>query len=177
MLTAKRVRALFDLDADVGLLVWRERDQTEFKRRGEWLYWNRQHAHQIAGTVHKDGYRVVSVDGKPYKAAILVWAHHTGHWPEGIVDHGNGDRLDDRPSNLEDVTHAVNMKNKATYKNNRSGVVGVYWIEKLGKWQAVIGSGGLKHLGYFVKKDDAIAARKAAEVAHGFHINHGRNVA
>jgi hypothetical protein len=31
-----------------------------------------------------------------------------------------------------------------------------------------------KHLGYFGTLAEAAAARKKAEMSHGFHVNHGR---
>ena len=53
--------------------------------------------------------------------------------------------------------------------------MGVYWHVGAGKWQAQIKvKHGLKYLGIFTEKSDAIAARKAAEAKYGFHENHGR---
>jgi hypothetical protein len=44
-------------------------------------------------------------------------------------------------------------------------------------WEAWIRvRGKSKHLGYFKRRDDACAARLAAERAHGFHENHGRQM-
>lgn len=55
---------------------------------------------------------------------------------------------------------ASNKPNKA----NKSGVKGVYWNEKIGKWEAYINLHRQKiHLGKFREKEDAIKARRVAE--------------
>jgi len=60
-------------------------------------------------------------------------------------------------------------------KDNTSGVVGVCWDKRARKWQASITlDGRTKGIGNFKSKADAIAARKAAEIDHCFHENHGR---
>jgi hypothetical protein len=54
-------------------------------------------------------------------------------------------------------------------KNSKSGVTGVRWIEKRKRWQALVKVDKKQiHLGFFVDKDAAIAARQAANVKYGF---------
>ena len=50
----------------------------------------------------------------------------TGEWPRGVVDHINGNKMDNRWANLRDVTQSVNMQNqrKAT-RANKTGYLGV----------------------------------------------------
>lgn len=49
-------------------------------------------------------------------------------------------------------------------KANKSGVKGVWWNGKIGKWEAYINLHGRKiHLGKFSEKEDAIKARSVAE--------------
>ena len=58
--------------------------------------------------------------------------------------------------------------------NNTSGVTGVSWNRKAGKWDAYIKVNGKRiNLGYYVDKQDAIKTRRDAEIKHGFHENHG----
>ncbi len=45
-----------------------------------------------------------------------------GKEPDEYLDHISGDFLDNRISNLREVTHAQNMLNKKKYKNNTSGI-------------------------------------------------------
>ena len=55
--------------------------------------------------------------------------------------------------------------NKLPTKANKSGIVGVNWDKSRGKWQASLRFKGHKYnLGRFEKIEDAMAARKAAEI-------------
>ena len=93
--------------------------------------------------------------------------------PSGMVtDHINGNPLDNRRSvNLRVVTQHENQINRHRLnKNNKTGIRGVNYYPNLSKrypWQAQIGVRGKRlKLGMFATKDEAIAARKAAEIKH-----------
>lgn len=76
------------------------------------------------------------------------------------IDHINGDKLDNRRINLRFVTQQINMQ-------NRSGVLGISYIEYKKKWRAYITvNRKQKHLGYFLTRDEAIEARKVGEQLH-----------
>lgn len=78
--------------------------------------------------------------------------------------HGNKTRNDNRKSNLRIATPSQNMMNKPLLKNNTSGITGVSWNKRKGKWESYITiDNKRKGLGYFTNFDDAIEARKAAE--------------
>jgi hypothetical protein len=47
-----------------------------------------------------DGHRYVEIDGELYRADMVAWALQTGEWPEGEIEHINGDRGDNRWVNL-----------------------------------------------------------------------------
>ena len=112
------------------------------------------------------------VHGKTYPSHVLAYILHTGRRPDGMLDHINHDRTDNRWENLRVVTPAENMKNKSKYKNNKSGHTGVYSKGK--RWAANIRLDGcLKYLGTFNCKTSALIARKHAERKFGFHTNHG----
>ena len=79
----------------------------------------------------------------------------------------NGHKIDNRKSNLEFVTSSENKMNLSLREDNKSGVTGVFWIENRHKWWAYIGINGKRiGLGYFPNKEDAIKARKEAEVKY-----------
>jgi len=103
----------------------------------------------------------------------LIWAMVNGEWPDGEIDHINGDRSDNRISNLRVVTHRENAMNRSRRSDNASGVTGVH---KCGsKWRATIKtSDGYKCLGLHSTIEDAARVRYLAERAHGYHANHGR---
>lgn len=89
------------------------------------------------------------------------------------VDHINGNGLDNRRCNLRLVTHSENQINRVGKQaNNTSGIKGVSWSKKLGKWQATIqADNAQKHLGFFSDKMEAKRAYDdAAEVLHGAFV-------
>lgn len=59
------------------------------------------------------GYHKIVIDGRQYHRSLLVWFMHTEEWPisDMIVDHRNGNRLDDRFENLRLVPQSVNRAN------------------------------------------------------------------
>lgn len=73
------------------------------------------------------GYRLMNVQKKTYWAHRLAWLYVYGSWPNGQIDHINGDRSDNRIANLRDVTPSVNSQNQRRAKaHNSVGVLGVY---------------------------------------------------
>lgn len=158
---AKDLHNIFRLDRATGRLFWLKRDRNLTGK-------------EAGGIDRRMGYRRVRLGGKLVLAHHIIVAMETGEWPEE-VDHINGDRGDNRPCNLRSVSRAINMKNKAAYRSNKSGTVGVHWHRQHRKWCASIGMNGKsKTLGVFSDIRDAITARKSAEKELGFHKNHGR---
>lgn len=171
---------LLRYDADRGKLFWLERAVKWFNdtpnRRAEHTakIWNLRYAGREAFTaINGTGYYSGHVLDWGGTAHRVIWKMETGEDPDQI-DHANGIRTDNRWGNLRNVTTATNTRNAKRRTDNSTGHVGVYWYphERVtGKWLAKISS---KHIGYFDSFDDAVAARKAAEIAHDFHPNHGR---
>lgn len=121
------------------------------------------------------GYLCGAVNGRTYRAHRLIWAIAHGSWPDKHIDHINGTKTDNRLLNLRVVTASQNLRNAKMPSTNASGAVGVTWYKAKSKWHASIyGDGGKVHLGYFEKFEDAVTARRIAEVEHGYHSNHGR---
>ncbi len=132
-------------------------------------------AGQEAGAVHLLGYGRLQIGGRFMTSHRIIWLMHYGEWPVDEIDHINGNRAENRIENLREVSHLENMRNLKISKANTSGTTGVGWKKKDKKWFACISlPQGMKYLGYFSNKDDAIAARRAAEKEYGFHPNHGR---
>lgn len=86
-----------------------------------------------------------------------------------MVDHINGNGLDNRRSNLRLVTKSQNMMNSGVRTNNRSGYKGVSWANRDKKWRVTIWKMNKQiDLGYFDdKKDAAKAYNDAAKIYHG----------
>lgn len=86
-----------------------------------------------------------------------------------IVDHINGDPLDNRRSNLRPATSSQNCINRARRKDNTSGYKGVSWYSPSKKWKAQICvNRETTFLGYFDTPEEAYAAYcEAAKEKHG----------
>ena len=88
--------------------------------------------------------------GRLYNAHRLAWFYMISKWPEGDIDHIDGDALNNRWKNLRDVTHGVNMQNiRSPRPNNKAGLLGVVSVRN-GTYSSRIRSGGkIIHLGTF----------------------------
>lgn len=78
--------------------------------------------------------------------------------PKGaVVDHINGDGLDNRKSNLRVTNQTVNMANRTRNQaNNRSGFRGVCYIKEKRKWRAEVNLNNKSHhLGYYSTPEEA----------------------
>lgn len=86
-----------------------------------------------------------------------------------MIDHINGNGLDNRRKNLRLVTKSQNMMNRGIQKNNTSGFMGVSFHKATGRWRAYIKKDKKQfYLGLFDnKKDAAIAYNEATKFYHG----------
>jgi hypothetical protein len=82
-----------------------------------------------------------------------------------MVDHMNGNGLDNRRANLRLVDASGNMLNRGrARRDSASGIVGVTYHTRNRRWMASIRVRGMvKHLGYFDTADQANIARLLAE--------------
>lgn len=169
-----KLRSLLDFDAN-GVFTWRIRPVEAFSSSRACNSWNAKYAGTVAGNINNRGYRLIKIDGGLHLASRLAWLMTNGEMPSGQIDHINGNRDDNRPDNLRDVSQAENMRNKKRYSTNKSGVPGVYFSVRQQVWRAVVRvDGSNRSLGNFKDKNSAIAARERGARAFGFHVNHGR---
>lgn len=84
--------------------------------------------------------------------------------PEGMmIDHINGNTLDNRRDNLRICSNTQNQRNQQLSKRNTVGYKGVSWHQRHKKWIARIRvNNRLIHLGYYT---DLIEGAKAYDVA------------
>ncbi len=103
-----------------------------------WSYKNKMHPNiegKEAGCVCS-GYRVIKLNSIPFKAHRIAWFLETNKQPV-FIDNINGNKLDNRFSNLRNVTHFENMKNHGK-KTNSSGLPCGVRVLKNGRYQARI---------------------------------------
>lgn len=165
--TQAYLKECFDYNPETGELRWSVRPLSHFVAKGRnhtpegcCLTWNKKHA----GT---------SVKWKtPWgRQHQVIWALVYGKWLVEI-DHANGNCADNSLRNLQNGSHAENMRNATLRIDSKTGTPGVHYRQ--GRTNPYSVNIGAVRVGSFKLKEDAIAARKAAELKYGFHINHGR---
>lgn len=164
ILTQSYLRECVSYDKDTGIFYWRERPRSHFRTdRGHKVFLS-QKAGKPVGTFNKEKYLIISIDKVQYYAHRLAWLYIHGYFPSDSIDHINGDRGNNRIKNLREVTRAQNQQNLSGHKNNKTGIMGVFWCEELQSFIAYIQiNKKRKHLGCFKSKADAINARLEAE--------------
>lgn len=121
------------------------------------------------GALSGCGYIYLSVRNHRYRLHRLVWLFHHGRMPDGIVDHINGDKSDNRIENLRLATVSQNKANEKLRQDNSSGFKGAK--PHNGRWQARIAENGVRRsLGYYDTPEEAHAAyvKRAREVFGDF---------
>lgn len=176
---ASALPILLELEPETGRLFWRHRPLELFsgeRAEREMRRWNGRYAGKQAFTASDThGYRHGSIFGNLYLAHRVVFAITTGRWPDGQVDHINGNRQDNRPDNLREVELLDNARNQCRPRSNTSGENGICWDSSHNKWLVQIGNGQRQvKVGRYSSLDHARVARKAAERVLGYHKNHGR---
>jgi len=140
----ERVKELYEYDPLTG--IFRHRVARGCVRIGD-----------IAGWMGKYDYWIINVDGKKFPATNIAWLYMTGTWPTGIVDHRNGNQLDNSWKNLRDATRAQNVWNSKKRSSNKSGFKGVSLCTTTGRWRATIVLNGKQH---------SLGRHSSAELAH-----------
>ena len=159
-ITVEELRQLLRYDSETGVLSWRE------KRPGP-----KTAAGKEAGNVKADGrYRSFVLFHRRHYTHRVAWEIVNGPIPEGMcIDHIDGNGLNNRLSNLRLTDRTGNQRNQRLHKKNRTGVPGVFARET--GFEVSCAS---EYIGKFQRFEDAVSARKEAEIRHAYHPNNGR---
>lgn len=172
MITQEEMKSILDYNKKTGIFTWKEKEVNY-----PWqASWNSRHANKEAfSSIDEKGYKCGSINGKMVKAHRVAWFYVFGTWPDGEVDHINGIKTDNRIDNLRDVSNIDNSRNCKRSSRNKSGVTGVRWLKNRNRWIASIRvNRRLIHIGSYVNFQDAVKARKLADIKYGFHDGHGK---
>lgn len=156
ILTAETVRAWFEYDAERGIL----RPRTYRKDAPE---------RPPLGFLNRGGYRVWRHNGTLHQVHRVIWLFVHGRWPEGQIDHINGDKRDNRIANLRLATAQQNRANVSAQTNGTSGFKGVSWCKGDQRWHARIMADGKRYFlgGYITAEEAARAYDDRAIALHG----------
>lgn len=171
----KKARPLVD-DKDLKSFIHYCPETGEFTWARDWYA---KKAGDSAGCVKNSAsgkYLVIRILGNLYYGHRLAWFYVHGEWPN-VIDHIDGDGLNNRLENLRNVDHKDNSRNMARPVTNKSGVIGVHHSRWYGTWVAqgkVMGKARQLYQG--PSKRHAVFMRKLYEVASGYHKNHGKRI-
>lgn len=168
------LRECFDYNPESGELIWKIRPTSHFRGyESTDGGFNTKYSGKVAGSVMARGYIWLTLDGESHFSHRIAWAIYHGAYPDGQIDHINGIRTDNRIANLIEVSARDNSRNRKKPKTNTSGHIGV--CKRGNSFRAYInGESGREWLGTFPSIDEAVKARKNAEILYGYHVNHGR---
>jgi hypothetical protein len=125
-MSASELRDFIEYDPDTEL--FRFRNPTGRMNMG-WIPGTMQRA-------RKAYRRIFRIMGNNYQAHRMAWAIHYGEWPTNVIDHIDGDSLNNRIANLRDVTIRGNAQNMKIHRNGSP--VGASGPSDTGKWLAHI---------------------------------------
>jgi hypothetical protein len=118
-----RLHEVLNYDQETGVFTWKPRKGCR--------------AGQPLGCDNGNGYLRITVDGVSHYAHRLAWVYMNGSTDAEHIDHINGNRADNRIANLRPATPKQNQENRhGAQRNSKSGVLGVSWHKRAGKWQA-----------------------------------------
>lgn len=145
MLTQERLQELVRYDPETG----------EFTRINAY---HKSKIGKVSQSTNNKGHMQMAVGGRTHLLHRLAWLYVYGKWPVNQIDHIDGDKKNNRISNLREATNYQNSQNRTrANKNSKSGYLGVY--PRNGRWAASIKvNGRSKVVGWF---DDPLEAHKA----------------
>ena len=119
-----------------------------------------------------NGYPRTPTRDNPDRKMIMKRIHRMIIKPKSkkeIIDHINGNLLDNRRANLRIVNDQQSSFNRGLEIRNKSGFKGVAWNNQRNKWQAKIEINDKKiYLGFFYDKQEAaLAYNEAAQKYFG----------
>lgn len=122
---------------------------------------------KYVGWMHNTGYLRMMFKNKKILVHQAVFLWHRGYIPN-MIDHINGDQLDNRIENLRECTPHQNQLNSKTRVDNTSGCRGVSFRKNIQRWSVRCNiQGSRKSIGEF--EDLELACLVAEEARDKFN--------
>lgn len=157
-ISVERLKELLHYDPETGVFTWLACRHKRFNGAR-------------AGGSDGGGYISIYLVDRSYKAHRLAWLYMHGEWPEGPLDHINGDGTDNRIANLRRADQWQNVHNRRKRASTQDLPIGVSKPRKSLGYVAMIQPPGTTkkvYLGSFDTKEAAGEAYRAASVQmHG----------
>lgn len=152
----EELRGVLDYNSEIGEFTWKVSES------------NRVRVGSLAGCVNSEGRLQIRFKRKLHLASRLAWLMIHGKWPEQMIDHIDGNPLNNRIENLRDVSRAVNNQNqRKAQMHSKTRLLGAS-PHKSGKFDARISvNGKQQYLGIFTTAEEAHSAYLAAK--RGLH--------
>ncbi len=161
-LTAERLRTLVDYCPETGVMRWKVK---------RW----RAMPGDACGTPSRGGLRVC-IEQRDYLVHRIAWLFVHGRWPEGDIDHVDGNPTNNRINNLRVCNQLENQQNRSARgsKRNTSGHACVSWDAHRRAWMVRIRGNGRTYFGgRFSSLDEAVEARDRLKAkVHSFQPRH-----
>jgi hypothetical protein len=138
-------------------------------------YAKQRQAGAKAGTMSKGGYLRTSIERSMYANNRISWKMHYGVDPSGVIDHEDGNKLNNRIDNLRDTTQVGNVCNAIIRSDNTTGYKGVIFDKRRGLYTFNLKLNGIptrrRHFDSPEEANDFV--RVLREEVHGKFTCHG----
>lgn len=124
----------------------------------------------MAGRANNAGHIGIGIDGGRWQAHRLAVAFMEGGLSGDVeIDHIDQDKQNNSYENLRKANRQQNGSNRSAPKNNSSGLKGVHYVKKTGKWEGYVHHQYKKYyVGTFDGKEScAIAVSNKRRELHG----------
>lgn len=161
-LTQEYLKQILHYDPATGFFTWKVSRGYQAKKGNR------------AGYDTHSGYLAIGINRVRYYAHRLAWLYVHGTFPKAHLDHINGVTCDNRICNLRVASAAENISNGKHRVNNTSGVKGLRFLPRSGKWQGQVRKNYRNyHTKSFSTREEAVEALRVLRVElHGRFARH-----